>query len=68
MADRYDRDLLAAKINWEGGIIATLEYGLQSDDIADPKLRAQWEAMESLWDQMRPLIRAFQLSLREKDT
>lgn len=60
----YDRDLLAAKIKWEGGIVSTLEYGLRSEDIADPDLRVQWQAMEHLWDEMRLLVDEFQRSLR----
>ena len=59
----YDRDLLASKIDWEGGITATLEYGLRSEDIADPDLQAQWQAMERLWDDLRPLIQEFRRSL-----
>lgn len=59
----YDRDLLASKIRWEGGVTATLEYGLRSEDIADPDLRVQWQAMEFLWDELRPLIVAFRRSL-----
>ena len=63
MKTGYDRDLLAAKIAWEGGVTATLEYGLRSEDIDDLDLRVQWQAMEYLWDELRPLIRELQRTL-----
>jgi hypothetical protein len=31
-----------AKVEWEGGIVATLNYGLRSEDIADPALAKLW--------------------------
>jgi hypothetical protein len=52
----YTRDLLASKIQWEGGIIATLEYGLRSEDIEDGHLRVIWRDLEVLYDKMRPKI------------
>jgi hypothetical protein len=59
----YDRDLLAAKIKWEGGVLSTLEYGLRSEDIADPDLRVQWQALETLYAEIRPLIVEFRRCL-----
>lgn len=56
----YTRDLLASKINWEGGIISTLEYGIRSEDIHDINLRLAWRDIEVLYDQMRPRIVEFQ--------
>ena len=35
----YDRDLLKYKINWEGGVLAALDYGLRPEDIEDERLR-----------------------------
>lgn len=52
----YTRDLLASKIEWEGGIIATLEYGLRSEEIGDIYLRVVWRDMEVLYDKIRPKI------------
>jgi hypothetical protein len=52
----YDRDLLASKIRWEGGIVSTLEYGLMHEEIDDPELSALWARLEDLYAQMRPLI------------
>jgi hypothetical protein len=59
-----DRDMLAAKIQWEGGVFATLEYGIRSDDIEDFELRVQWQALETLYDEMRPLIVEFARALK----
>ena len=59
-AKAYDRELLAYKINWEGGVLATLDYGLEPDDIVDPELRAAWAELRELHDRMRPLIETFE--------
>lgn len=51
----------AAKVEWEGGVIDTLEYGLTSahldpaDDAARP-LRQAWAALETAYAALRPLI------------
>jgi excisionase family DNA binding protein len=58
-----DRALLASKVRWEGGILATLEYGIRSDEIADPLLAEAWQRLEVLYDQIRPLLRHMALLL-----
>lgn len=48
---------LAAKIDWEGGIVDTLDCGLRSTDIADPQAAAIWAELERIYDnQMYPLM------------
>ena len=47
---------LAQKVHWEGGIVATLEYGIRSDEIDDPELAALWRRMEKLYDELRPAL------------
>jgi hypothetical protein len=44
---------LAAKIGWEGGVIETLDYGLRSDEIADPELRALWVKAQQHFKELR---------------
>ena len=60
----YTRDLIASKIQWEGGVIASLEYGIRSADIEDVHLRVIWRSLETLYDQMRPLIVEFNRALK----
>jgi hypothetical protein len=43
---------LAAKIGWEGGVTATLDYGLRSEDIVDPELRALWAEAETRYEEL----------------
>jgi hypothetical protein len=61
---KYDRDLLASKIRWEGGVLAALDYGLHPDDIGDPELRSAWERLQQLHAEIRPLVRDFERRLR----
>jgi hypothetical protein len=60
----YDRDLLAYKVNWEGGVLATLDYGLRPEDIADEDLRAAWVELRALHARMKPLIKGFEKRLK----
>ena len=62
----YDRDLLAYKVNWEGGVLATLDYGLRPEDIADRDLRAAWAELRELHARMRPLVKAFERLLQDR--
>jgi hypothetical protein len=49
---------LARKVEWEGGIIGALEYGIRSGEIDDPEVAALWRGMETIYDQLRPCVRA----------
>jgi hypothetical protein len=62
---RYDRDLLASKIRWEGGVAATLDYGLRAADIGDPALRTAWTRLQKVHAQLHPLILEFENLLRQ---
>jgi len=52
---RFDRRGLANKVAWEGGVFATLRYGVRSEDIADKNLRALWEEMELHYRAITPI-------------
>lgn len=51
---------VANKVDWEGGIIEALYWGLRSDDIADPDLSAAWAELETtvppILDRIRNLL------------
>ena len=55
---------VAQKIQWEGGILGALEYGLRSDEIEDPELATLWRRLESLYDQIRTPMMATDRLLR----
>ncbi len=52
----------AAKVEWEGGVVEALTYGLKVDhlDPDDPvsvELRSKWGELQAIWDgQMRQLV------------
>jgi hypothetical protein len=60
MADYMTPDDFAQKVEWEGGIVDALEYGLHAtdldpDDEASKPLRAAWAALEAVYrEQYRP--------------
>ena len=59
----YDRELLASKIRWEGGVLAALDYGLRPDDIDDAELRNAWARLRDVHAELRPLMKDFERRL-----
>lgn len=56
---------LAKKVEWEGGVLAALEYGIRTDEIEDPALRSLWEQVETRYRALTPLITEITLELRK---
>lgn len=53
---KYSKDELQDKIDWEGGILAAIEYGIYSTDIADPKIAKLWDEAVALYDELSPIL------------
>ena len=53
--EQLDRRGLADKVAWEGGVFATLRYGVRSEDIEDEHLRALWAEMECHYRAITPI-------------
>lgn len=45
---------LAQKVNWEGGVLEAVQYGIKSIDIADPVIARKWKRLEALWSKLEP--------------
>lgn len=61
-------DDFLAKIEWEGGAIEALEYGLRASDIdptEDSNIRGAWERLEDLYEQMKPSVDEMQRLIEE---
>ena len=59
----------AAKIEWEGGILAALEYGLRQDDLESPNcpLGERWhEAQRIFREKLQPAIAEIEELLPEE--
>lgn len=54
---------LAERVEWEGGVIEALEYGIHSGDIDDPEVATVWRRMEQLWLELRPAVRQIERTL-----
>ena len=50
-----DREHVAGKIEWEGGMEMALDYGIKAADMPkdDAELEAAWTVMEEKWDDYR---------------
>jgi hypothetical protein len=53
---KWSASRLASKVDWEGGILATLDYGISDDEIEDPELAYLWGRLRDLYDPMAPLM------------
>ena len=53
----------AAKVEWEGGILEALDYGLAPADVTEGPLRDLWSKLSSLYRQMQPILAEAQRAL-----
>lgn len=51
-----DNRAVADRVRNHGGILGAIEYGLSSEDIADPELANAWRQLESRYAEIRPTL------------
>lgn len=56
---------LAHKVGWEGGILATIDFGIRSGDIEDQEVAKLWAEIEALYDRMVPVMGKVDQRIRE---
>ena len=60
MAERFaSRSALAAKVEWEGGILGALDYGITADEMpeGDTELAKAWAEMASAYAQLEACMK-----------
>lgn len=62
-----DRAAVAGKIEWEGGIMEALDYGIKSADmpLGDDELTAAWDKLAVAYRALTPLVGAVAKLLNE---
>ena len=71
MSDRFkSRSALAGKIEWEGGILEALDYGIKTADMpeSDTELTEAWAKLEASFRQTAALAEAVENLLPEPGT
>lgn len=58
---KWTKQEVANKVDWEGGVISAIMWGLQAEDIEDSELSVAWHEAEELI----PVIRRIQNLLPE---
>lgn len=58
MADQLTLQELREKIDWEGGIVEAVEYGLQPDEMPSESLRAAWQTLVDALQEAEKACRA----------
>jgi hypothetical protein len=61
MSERFEsRAALRDKLEWEGGIIEALDYGIRSTDmpLGDEELNEAWGKLAAAFQALRPLAAA----------
>ena len=61
-----NRDRLATKVEWEGGVLAAIEYGIRSNMIEDKDLRAVWKELEERYLALTPIVDRLEEMLTNK--
>jgi hypothetical protein len=58
--EKMTEDEFLQKVEWEGGVVEALEYGLRADMLKDPniKLGRLWKSLETAWLGLQPLMGA----------
>lgn len=60
---------LSNKIDHEGGIVATLDYGVTFEDISDPQVQELWKEVQELYfSRLRPQLDRIRELLPEPGT
>jgi len=68
MSDRFEnRAALAGKIEWEGGLMEALDYGIKTEDMpeGDTELIEAWSKLEAAYRAVEPLAEAVDKLLPE---
>ena len=55
MAEKYTLDDLLSKIDWEGGILDAIQYGISHESLPDevpPAVKAAWKKIEKATDDL----------------
>lgn len=60
MTTRQVRD----KVEWEGGVVSTLNYGLRAEDIRDAKLASLWREAQEIQSELSSVVAEINQSLR----
>jgi len=68
MSDRFEsRAALRGKIEWEGGILEAVDYGISTADMpeGDTELTAAWSKLEAAYRALTPLADAVEKLLED---
>jgi hypothetical protein len=55
---------LAQKVDWEGGVLEAIQYGVKAAEIEDPAIARRWKRLEQLWLKMEPDLVTLARTLR----
>jgi gamma-glutamyl:cysteine ligase YbdK (ATP-grasp superfamily) len=67
MTAKMSPNEFVAKLDWEGGIFAALEYGLKASHLEDKDsdLAVAWDALEKKWEALQPDLTAVDVALTD---
>ena len=58
----HDKELLE-KVEWEGGILDAIDYGVRHEDFESQELKNAWKKVEEFYDRMFPYTRVIEEAL-----
>lgn len=66
MNSKMTAEDLQQKIDWEGGTIDALIYGVEASDIEDEDLAHAWEFLQRQWERFEVELYAWEAILKGK--
>ena len=67
MPEQWSKSEVAAKVEWEGGVVQTMMWGLTADMIADHDLAAAWAKVEAVMPTIHEIYNLLPDSLEDED-
>lgn len=61
---KMSNERLATKVDWEGGVLPAITYGIRSNEIADPEIAELWAKAEKAYGALAPIVRTIETRLR----
>lgn len=55
----------AEKVQWEGGVIDALEYGLKAEHVEPGDLRNDWAVLASYYDDMHEILEVVEAHIED---
>lgn len=65
MTEIWELGALASKVDWEGGVLEAIEYGIKPEEVPEGELRELWTKACALHAELEPVLKQIGKILEE---